>query len=167
MLGRALRDNQGTPETMAPENGSGNGAGIETPEYMAAQPKLSKHHSRKSLVSFIMHGQPNMIIATFEKMKKMTWQQKLSMIFVAILWRSGKLLKLLGFIVEWSLNLLHLNNGLLSLLYRFFLFKWGACFISQLPCFGYSFTTMIINFVEFAPIWAKKLRHSSAQRSKN
>jgi len=117
---------------MAPENGSGNGTATGVPEYMAAQPKLSKQHSRRSLASFIRHGQPNLVRATFDKMTEMTRQQKLSMILVAILWRSGKLLKLFGFIVEWTLNLLHLNNGLLRLLWKLVTFKWGAYFVSFL-----------------------------------
>lgn len=101
------------------------------PEYMAAQPKLSKQHSRRSLASFIRHGQPNLVRASFDKMKEMNWQQKLSMILVAILWRSGKLLKLLGFIVEWTLNLLLLNNGLLRLLWKLLIFKWGEVVIPK------------------------------------
>jgi len=143
---------------MAPENGSsnGNGTAMGTPEYMAAQPKLSKQHSRRSLASFIRHGQPNLVKATFDKLKKMTWQQKLSMIFVAILWRSGKLLKLIGFIVEWTLNLLHLNNGLLRLLWNLLTFKWGAYFVSFLIHFVFLSKSLMngnlfINKVEDTP----------------
>lgn len=118
---------------MAPENGSSNGTGTATgtPEFMAAQPKLSKQHSRRSLASFIRHGQPNLVRATFDNLKKMNWQQKLSMIFVAILWRSGKLLKLIGFLVEWTLNLLLLNSGLLRLLWKLVIFKWDEIFLPQ------------------------------------
>lgn len=119
---------------MAPVNGSSNGK--ERPvTYVAVQPKLSKQHSRVAIASLFRHGQPNVIEATFEKLKHMTWQQKLAMVFVGILWRINKYLKLFGFLVEWTLNLLALNNGLFSLLYKVFLFKWGASFHIHLALF--------------------------------
>lgn len=96
------------------------------PEYMAAQPKLSKQHSGSALASLLRHGQPTKIEATLEKYKKMKWQQKLSMFFVFVMWRVNTVLKLVGSLVEWTLNFLALNHGVFSLLYKFFLFKWGT-----------------------------------------
>ncbi|KAG0582718.1 hypothetical protein KC19_3G080000 [Ceratodon purpureus] len=127
---------KGRPEPMARVNGSSNGSvdsstetESEAPMYMAAQPKLSKQYS--AFASILRHGQPTKIEAAVEKYQKMTWQQKLSMILVAILWRLNKYLKLLGFIVEWTLNLLNLNGGPFGLLYKVFLLKWGDIILPQ------------------------------------
>ena len=124
---------------MARVNGSSNGyvdssteTESEAPMYMAAQPKLSKQYS--AFASILRHGQPTKIEAAVEKYQKMTWQQKLSMILVAILWRLNKYLKLLGFIVEWTLNLLNLNGGPFGLLYKVFLLKWGEFYLTKLLC---------------------------------
>ena len=92
-------------------------------QYMAAQPKLSKDYS--AFASFLRHGQPTKIEAALEKYKKMTWQQKCSMILVAVLWRLNEYLKLLGFVVEWTLNLLNLNGGPFGFLHRLLLLRWG------------------------------------------
>lgn len=121
----------------------------ETPYYMAAQPKKSKQYS--ALASMLRHGEPTRIEATFDNLKKMTWQQRLAMVFVAILWRVAKYLKLLGFVIEWTLNLLMLNNGPFGYLYKVFLFKWGESQANyfRVPCLKISETRCCFLCAEF------------------
>jgi hypothetical protein len=123
---------KGRPEPMAQVNGNGNGYAAsstgagepKTPSYVAAQPKMSKQYS--ALGEILRHGQPTRIEAAYDEDKKLTWQQKFSMVCVAILWRINKYLKLFGFVVEWTLNLLNLNDGPFGFLKKLFLLKWGA-----------------------------------------
>lgn len=107
------------PGAMATANGS---SGVE---YVAAQPKQSKGHTWTALGRLLWHGEPTKIEATFARLKKQSWQQFFSNIFVTIMWRIYGILKLFGLVVEWTLNLLTLNHGIGSFLYRLFLFRWG------------------------------------------
>ena len=119
---------KGRPAAGVQVNGSSNGTHVdsstetepETPMYLAAHPK-----KKSSIAALLRSGQPTKIEAAVEEYKNYSWQQKLSMCFVAIFWRIGTVLALVGVVIEWTLNLLHLNNGPFSLLYKLFLFQWG------------------------------------------
>lgn len=100
-----------------------------TPSYVAAEPRMSKQYS--ALGEILRHGQPTRIEAAFDKDKKLTWQQKLSMVCVAILWRINKYLKLFGFVVEWTLNLLNLNDGPFGFLKKLLFLKWGEIILPK------------------------------------
>lgn len=114
------------PGTMATANGSSNAStGSHGVEYVAAQPKQIKQHTWTALGRLLLHGQPTKIEATFERISKLSWQQFLSMILVSFLWLINGILATFGFVVEWTLNFLTLN-GIGSLLYRLFLFRWGT-----------------------------------------
>ncbi|KAG0593134.1 hypothetical protein KC19_1G307000 [Ceratodon purpureus] len=100
----------------------------ETPTFMAAQPRSHGH----SLSGLLKHGQPNRIDATFpQDLAKQTWQQKVSMICVKLLWRTYTVMKLMGFATEWTLNFLVLNNGILGLFFKLITFRWGSIVIPK------------------------------------
>lgn len=109
---------------MAKVNGSGcdhNTSTEEPPVYMAAHPKLTTQKS--ALKEIIKHGQPTTVESRGNK--HTTWQQKISMYLVCILWKSFSALQLVGLIIEWTTNLLALNNGVLGLLSRIIFLNWG------------------------------------------
>lgn len=62
-----------------------------------------------------------------ENSSQRSWRQHVSHMCVKILWNSYDLLKVVGFLVEWTLNLLSLNNGVFGLLYRLCFLQWGKC----------------------------------------
>jgi hypothetical protein len=93
-----------------------------TPTFVAAQPKSTGH----SITSILEHGHPTRIDATFPSdLLKQTWQQRFSMFVVKILWKIYPLMKLVGFLVEWTINFFVLNHGPFSLLFKLLVpFKW-------------------------------------------
>lgn len=93
-----------------------------TPTFMAAKPKSAGH----SVSSLLSYGHPTRIDATFPSdLLKQTWQQRLSMFLVKILWNVYPLLGLIGFLIEWVVNFFVLNHGLFSLLFNLLLpFRW-------------------------------------------
>lgn len=62
-----------------------------------------------------------------ENPSQRSWQQYFSHVCVKILWHSYGVMKVVGFLVEWILNLLSLNNGIFGLLYRLCFLQWGKC----------------------------------------
>ena len=62
-----------------------------------------------------------------ESPSQRTWQQQVSHLFVKILWHSYGILQVVGFLIEWTLNFLSLNNGVFGLLYRLCFLQWGKC----------------------------------------
>ena len=111
------------PESKAPtDNGPKTEDLSVTPTFMLAKPK----ERGDTFSSFLNHGHPLRVDATFPKdIHKQTWQQKVSMIVVKILWRIYPLLKLVGFIFEWTLNFLVLNHGPFHILFNLLFFRWS------------------------------------------
>ena len=123
------------PESTAPmNNGTPNGPktmvdSATTPTYVAAHPKAKGH----ALSSILNHGHPVLIDATFPSdLGKQTWQQKVSMVIVKILWKIYPLLKAFGFLFEWTVNFFVLNNGPFSLLFKLIFFQWRTALFSRL-----------------------------------
>ncbi|KAG0600272.1 hypothetical protein M758_11G020500 [Ceratodon purpureus] len=117
------------PESKAPtDNGPKTEDLSVTPTFMLAKPK----ERGDTFSSFLNHGHPLRVDATFPKdIHKQTWQQKVSMIVVKILWRIYPLLKLVGFIFEWTLNFLVLNHGPFHILFNLLFFRWSKIVIPQ------------------------------------
>lgn len=92
------------------------------PQYVAADPK---HHGR-SWRRIWQQGQPTRIVASIPtNVLQQTWQQRVSMFAVKLLWGSYNVLKIIGFVTEWTINFFVLNGGLFSLLLKLFSFRWG------------------------------------------
>jgi hypothetical protein len=60
-----------------------------------------------------------------ESPSQRSWQQHVSHLCVKILWHCYGILKVVGFLVEWTLNLFSLNDGVFGLLYRLCFLQWG------------------------------------------
>lgn len=141
----SVSDSTQTKTSTAQENGAKITNGTvedanETPVFLAAQPKEHGH----SLYGLLKHGNPTRIDATFPSdLQKQTWQQKLSMICVKFLWRSYTVMKLMGFMTEWTLNFLLLNGGFLGIFWKLITFRWGSIIIpdsnadNYLSCIGH------------------------------
>ncbi|CAM6032373.1 unnamed protein product [Sphagnum compactum] len=82
--------------------------------YVAAHPK----RRTAALAATIKHGHPTKITAAKKSDKKTSWQQKVSLICMKLLWKCDKPLSFVGFLVEWSLNFFALNGSLCTLPYR-------------------------------------------------
>lgn len=84
------------------------------------------------MIGLLKHAQPTRIDATFPTdSRKQTWQQKVSLTCVKVLWRSYAVMKLMGFMTEFTLNFLVLNHGLLGLLFKLITFRWHRIVIPK------------------------------------
>ena len=98
--------------------------------FFAAQPTSHGH----SMIGLLKHAQPTRIDATFPTdSRKQTWQQKVSLTCVKVLWCRYAVMKLMGFMTEFTLNFLVLNHGLLGLLFKLITFKWRKYCSSKVP----------------------------------
>lgn len=68
-----------------------------------------------------------MSVSFEESSSQRSWQQHVSHMCVRILWHSYGVMKVVGFLVEWTLNFLSLNDGVFGLLYRLCFLQWGKC----------------------------------------
>ena len=92
-------------------------------DYLAALPGDREY---SSIAGLLRRGQAVRLINSPAVDLNLTWQQKVSMIFVKILWHNYGLLAWVGLQIEWLLNYLTLNGGLWRSLNMYFnVFEWG------------------------------------------
>jgi hypothetical protein len=95
-----------------------------------------------------------------------SWRQQVSHLFVKILWNSYGILKVVGFLIEWTLNLLSLNGGVFGLLYRLCFLQWGKCMqhslfhISENYSLGGAYRSFLT--LEPPPLFSKTLESLTA-----
>ena len=104
--------------------------------FVASLPKLDKNHNGTGMIE--PQVKSPMVTCVFEDdVRQRSFLQYLSLTVMWILWFSYYPLKFTGFLIEWILNFLSQNGGLLGLLYWVFFLEWGKPALLTLPLSTY------------------------------